>query len=115
MDRSDIYSLACLLFEALSGAPPIRGSSAADVARRRLTEAAPRLRSIVSEIPVAIDEAVAKALAREPGDRFATAEAFAAALKPEAAAVAAAPATAPAKGLVVLPFGNLSPDPENEF
>jgi|SoiMethySBSTD1v2_1073268.scaffolds.fasta_scaffold47713_3 eukaryotic-like serine/threonine-protein kinase len=113
--RSDIYSLACLLFEALSGAPPIRGSSAADVARRRLTEAAPRLRSTVSEIPVAIDEAVAKALAREPGDRFATAEAFAAALKPEAAAVAAAPATAPAKGLVVLPFGNLSPDPENEF
>jgi eukaryotic-like serine/threonine-protein kinase len=109
--RSDIYSLGCLLFEALTGSPPFRGGTAVDVARRRLTEAAPRLRGSASEIPAAVDEAVAKALARDPGDRFATAEAFAAALNTDRAA----PAVAPAKGLVVLPFGNLSPDPENEF
>jgi eukaryotic-like serine/threonine-protein kinase len=109
--RSDIYSLGCLLFEALTGSPPFRGGTAVDVARRRLTEAAPRLRASASDIPPAVDEAVAKALARDPGERFATAEAFAAALKTEGTA----PASAPAKGLVVLPFGNLSPDPANEF
>jgi serine/threonine-protein kinase len=113
--RSDIYSLACLLFEALTGSPPFRGGTAADVARKRLTEAAPRLRVSTSDVPAVIDEAVAKALAREPGDRFATADAFAAALSPSAAAPGAAAGAADAKGLVVLPFTNLSPDPENEF
>ena len=113
--RSDIYSLGCLLFEALTGSPPFKGGTAADVARRRLTEAAPRLNTSASNIPAAVDDAVARALARDPGDRFATADAFAAALKPDAAVPASAPTPAPAKGLVVLPFGNLSPDPENEF
>ena len=109
--RSDIYSLGCLLFEALAGSPPFRGGTAVDVARRRLTEAAPRLRASAPEIPAAVDEAVAKALARDPGDRFATAEAFAEALRTAGAATT----KVPAKGLAVLPFGNLSPDPENEF
>jgi serine/threonine protein kinase len=108
--RSDIYSLACLLYEALSGAPPFAGNGAAAVARKRLTEVAPRLRTVVPGISAAIDEAVAKALARDPKDRFGTAEEFAAALT----ARAAAPAIA-AKGIVVLPFDNLSPDPDNEF
>jgi serine/threonine-protein kinase len=117
--RSDVYSLACLLFEALTGSPPFRGGTAVEVARRRLTEAAPRLRTSASGIPAAIDEAVAKALAREPGDRFGTAEEFASALRGDtnstdatAGAAGVEPAT---KGLVALPFANLSPDAENEF
>jgi TolB-like protein len=117
--RSDIYSLACLLFEALTGSPPFSGSTAADVARRRLTEAAPRLRTSASGVPAAIDDAVARALARDRGDRFATAEEFVSALKVETAsaggAVAVTSTAATTKGLVVLPFANLSPDPENEF
>ena len=117
--RSDIYSLACLLFEALTGAPPFTGGTAADVARRRLTEAAPRLGTSTANIPAAIDEAVAKALARDPKDRFSTAEEFAAALQGQRAVggeAAGGPPVKPAtKGLVVLPFANLSPDPENEF
>ena len=116
--RTDIYSLACLLFEALSGSPPFRGGTSVDVARRRLTEAAPRLRTSASDVPAPIDEAVAKALARDPKERFSTAEEFAAALNAPVAAGAArdgAAAGAETKGLVVLPFGNLSPDPENEF
>ena len=117
--RSDIYSLACLLFEALTGAPPFRGGTVADVARRRLTEAAPRLRSSAVNIPAAIDDAVARALARDPKDRFSTAEEFATALNVQAArtgeAAGSTAARPPTKGLVVLPFANLSPDPENEF
>ena len=116
--RSDIYSLACLLFEALTGAPPFKGGTAADVARRRLTEAPPRLGTSAANIPPAIDEAVAKALARDPKERFSTAEEFASALKAQRASAGEAAATtakAATKGLVVLPFANLSPDPENEF
>jgi TolB-like protein len=117
--RSDIYSLACLLFEALTGSPPFKGGTSADVARKRLTEAAPRLRASASDVPAAIDEAVAKALARDPGERFATAEAFAAALMssggPPGAAKSSPAAAVETKGLVVLPFANLSPDRENEF
>jgi len=111
--RSDIYSLACLLFELLTGSTPFTGEAAA-VARRRLTEAAPRLSAVTPSVPAAIDQAVAKALAREPGERFATADAFAAALT--AAPSAPAPdSSRSAQGLVVLPFRNLSPDPENEY
>jgi len=113
--RSDIYSLACLLFELLSGSPPFRGGTSADVARKRLTQAPPRLRTATSDVPAAIDDAVAKALALDPNQRFDTAEAFAAALTPSAAAPGAVGAGAEPKGLVVLPFANLSPDPENEF
>jgi TolB-like protein len=117
--RSDIYSLACLLFEALSGSPPFKGGTAADIARRRLTEAAPRLRTSAADVPALIDAAVAKALARDPNERFSTAEDFAAALSAtgdSAGAVRTGVAGAPVtKGLVVLPFANLSPDPENEF
>ena len=113
--RSDIYSLACLLYEALSGSPPFTDGSAAAVARRRLTEAAPRLRTASSAVPAAIDEAVAKALARDPGGCFATADEFTAALQPAAAVPGSAAAAPAAKSVVVLPFGNLSPDPENEF
>ena len=117
--RSDIYSLACLLFETLTGAPPFKGGTVADVARRRLTEAAPRLRSSAVDVPAEVDDAVAKALARDPKDRFSTAEEFASALSAQAARAGEAAwstaAKSAAKGLVVLPFANLSPDPENEF
>jgi serine/threonine protein kinase len=108
-NRTDIYSLGSMLFEMLTGDPPFTGP-VASMTSRRLTEAPPRLRTLAPDVPPNVDEAVAKALAREQTDRFATAEEFAATLTRSAP-----PAESGAKGLVVLPFGNLSPDPDNEF
>jgi eukaryotic-like serine/threonine-protein kinase len=107
--RTDIYSLGSVLFEMLTGDPPFAGP-VATMTSRRLTEVPPRLHTLAPDIPKNVDEAVAKALAREAADRFATAEEFAATLTRSSA-----PSEGTAKGLVVLPFGNLSPDPDNEF
>ena len=79
--RTDIYSLGCVLYEMLAGEPPITGPSQQAVLAKRLTEPAPQL-SAVREVPPAVDRAVARALARAPGDRFASSADFAAALEP---------------------------------
>jgi serine/threonine protein kinase len=109
-NRTDIYSLGSILFEMLTGEPPFAGP-VASMTSRRLTEAAPRLHTRTPDLPANVDAAVAKALAREPGDRFATAAEFVAMLTRGSSS----PPEDAAKGLVVLPFGNLSPDPDNEF
>jgi tetratricopeptide (TPR) repeat protein len=78
--RSDIYSLACVLFELASGGPPFTGETAQDVARKHVAAPVPSLRSAASVLPRELDLAVAKAMAKAPGDRYATAAEFANAL-----------------------------------
>jgi serine/threonine-protein kinase len=108
--RSDVYSLGCVLYELLTGEPPHTGPSARSVIARRLTEPAPRVRRIRPEVPAAIEETLARALAVEPTKRFPTAAAFAEALVGRAAAPAPR-----LPSVAVLPFQNLSADAENEF
>ncbi len=73
--RSDVYSLGCVLYEMLAGEPPYTGPSAVAIIAKRLTEPVPHLRAR-REVPAAIEQAVRKALATSPADRFATAAAL---------------------------------------
>jgi len=89
--RTDIYSLACVVYEMLSGEPPFTGPTPQAVVARRLTSAPPPL-GAVRDVPEALEQAIHRALARNPADRFATARDFARALaEPAASPRASAP------------------------
>lgn len=88
----------------------------------RCIEPAPRLQTLDVEVPEAVDEAVQRALALIPGDRFPTAAAFAEALAPMAGAASRASrvvipgdSRAEPPAIAVLPFTNLSSDKENDY
>ncbi|HXQ29625.1 MAG TPA: protein kinase [Gemmatimonadales bacterium] len=106
--RSDIYSLACVVYEMLAGEPPFTGATGQAVIAKRFSDPVPTVRRIRA-VPVAVDQALAKALAKAPADRFASVTAFAEALAGPGSATPSTPSVA------VLPFLNLSPDPENEY
>ncbi|HEY7635065.1 MAG TPA: serine/threonine-protein kinase [Gemmatimonadales bacterium] len=78
--RSDIYSLGCVLYEMLAGDPPFTGSTAQAIVARKWAEAARPLKTVRDTVPHTLDQAVLKAIARVPADRYPTAEAFAEAL-----------------------------------
>jgi len=80
--RSDVYSLACVLYEMLVGEPPYTGASAQVVIAKRFTDPVPSVRRLRETVPSAIDSAITRALAKAPVDRYATATNFGEALTP---------------------------------
>ena len=111
--RADIYALACVVYEMLTGAPPFRGETRA-IMVRQVTETPPRVRAFHPEIPPAVDDAIALAMAKDPASRFGSACAFVSAMEAESRPRGRVFAGA-TRNIAVLPFVNASPDPDNEY
>jgi len=77
---SDLYSVGVMLYEALTGRVPFEGESAVAVAMKQVSQTPQRPSSINPRVTPALDAAVMRALEKEPGERFQSAEAFIAAL-----------------------------------
>lgn len=75
--RVDVYSLGCVLFEAVSGRPPFKRETEVATLYAHLEQEPPALSSVATGSPRDLDGVVASALAKDPSERYATAGAFA--------------------------------------
>ena len=78
--RTDVYSLGCVVYEMLAGEPPFTGPTAQAILARHIHERPPSIHVIRPGIPSTIEQAINRALAKAPADRFASAAEFGAAL-----------------------------------
>jgi serine/threonine-protein kinase len=80
--RSDIYSVGVCLYEVTTGVRPIRGASSYDVMKAHLHQAPQHPRELRPALPAQIEDAILKAMAKAPADRFQSAEQFRTVLEP---------------------------------
>ena len=117
--RSDLYSLGCVLYEMLVGDPPFLGRTAQHILARHVMDPVPPVRTVRVTVSPMVEQALLRALAKTPADRYATMSQFVQALgtspvsEPELTVVRSS--ERPARSIAVLPFANLSGDPENEY
>jgi len=118
--RSDQYSLACVLYEMVSGRKPFLGATAQAVLSKRFSDPVPSLRAVHSETTEEVEVALNRALAKDASQRFGTTMDFAKALlathltTPDGSPISGVGANA-GKSIAVMPFTNMSSDPEGDF
>jgi eukaryotic-like serine/threonine-protein kinase len=86
--RVDVYGLGCLLYEMLTGEPPYTGRSLMELATRIIRAPIPSANRPERRVPLAVDQAISRALAKSAADRFSSMDAFTTALPRPAAATA---------------------------
>jgi serine/threonine-protein kinase len=78
--QSDLYSLGCILFQLVTGRTPFVGTGVGDFIVAHMTQAPPLLRSMAPDAPQALEDVVTGLLAKDPAQRFGSADALANAL-----------------------------------
>ncbi|HEY0242108.1 MAG TPA: protein kinase [Gemmatimonadaceae bacterium] len=119
--KSDQYSLACVVYEMLTGERPFSGATPQAIMAKRFSESPRPLRALRGAVPESVEKSVMRAMSTDAAGRYSTTAQFGQALasgnittptNTQAIPVAAVSA---AKSVAVLPFANLSADPDSEY
>jgi tetratricopeptide (TPR) repeat protein len=89
--RTDVYAMGCVLYEMLAGEPPFTGPTPQAIISKRFAHLPPSLRVVRPAVPATVDEAIKRAMALVPADRFGSVAQFAEALTPLASSATRTP------------------------
>ena len=116
--RSDVYSLGCVVYEALAGHPPFTGNTSLSIVAQHIGKPAPSLAANRADLSSSSIRAVARALEKKTADRFPTATEFIRALQSSDTLPLPAQghlASTQRLSIAVLPISNQSADAETEY
>jgi len=115
--RSDVYSLGAMVYEMLTGTAPFAGPTVQAIMAKLFRDPPPPLLDLRADVPEWVGEAVHRSLAKKSAERFPTAGEFAQALGwPSGSTPPSSPAgSGGPTSIAVLPFVNMSADPDNEY
>jgi len=115
--RADLFALGAILYELLAGKRAFPGATFYETSYRIVNEDPESLSRLGRAVPPGVDGIVRRCLEKRPQDRFSSAHDLSLALNAVAESLRTGQPLVepPSKSIVILPFENLSPDPENEF